>query len=100
MNRHYRRPPVNADPKATESAGKLYFPKSSHRDPVITPSPSISSQVHRLPVAAQIEGGGSASIVYLISPPRESLLGTRKRESSTPHSHSESGRVNEAQYVS
>ncbi|KAI9626956.1 hypothetical protein H4Q26_017643 [Puccinia striiformis f. sp. tritici PST-130] len=94
------RPPVNADPKATESAGKLYFPKSSHRDPVITPSPSISSQVHRLPVAAQIEGGGSASIVYLISPPRESLLGTRKRESSTPHSHSESGRVNEAQYVS
>ncbi|KAA1116707.1 hypothetical protein PGT21_023376 [Puccinia graminis f. sp. tritici] len=88
MNRHYGRPPEIVDPKEAEVEGKLNSPKISHRERVGTPSSSSPSHIHRLPVVAQIDVGGSASIVQL-SPSREPILGSRKRKSSTPLSHSE-----------
>ncbi|OAV87908.1 hypothetical protein, variant [Puccinia triticina 1-1 BBBD Race 1] len=95
MNRHYGRPPENADPKEAEVEGKWHSPKSSHRDTVGTPSSSASSHIHRLPVVAQIDVGGSASIVQL-SPSREPLLGSRTRKSSTPQPHLESRKANDS----
>jgi hypothetical protein len=88
MNRHYGRPPEIVNSKEAEVEGKLNTPKISHRERVGTPSSSSPSHIHRLPVVAQIDVGGSASIVQL-SPSREPILGSRKLKSSTPQSQSE-----------
>lgn len=85
------RPAKTAEMRAAEVAGKRCSPQSSHRETLTTPSSSSASHVHRLPLVAQIDVGGSASIVQL-SPSREPLMCARTYELSTSHPRPESRR--------
>lgn len=95
INRHYGRPPETVDFKTAQVEDYMtHSPKTLYCEKAMTPLSCTSPRVHRLPVVAQIDVGGSASIVQL-SPSREPLLGARRRESSTPQPHMDSRRTND-----
>jgi hypothetical protein len=93
INKHYGRSPEPVDVNTAQVENNCHSPKGTKHEKVATPSLS-TSHVHRLPVVAQIDVGGSASIVQL-SPSREPLAGTQKPESSTSQPHPEVRKIND-----